>query len=103
MWADWQQEVKAKYGIELEITKPPGGTKGFSVVAKRWVSERTFSWGSGCRRLSKDYEGTVSSSEAMFWLSQARVLLRRQGGWSEEQREFVKNATCFTGNATTAI
>ena len=43
VWADgtyegaaWKQEVKDKYGIELEITKPPGGTKGFSVVAKRW-------------------------------------------------------------------
>ena len=86
VWADgtyggaaWQQEVKDKYGIELEITKPPAGTKGFQAVAKRWVSERTFSWGSGQRRLAKDYEASVSSSEAMFWLSQVRVLLRRQG------------------------
>ena len=101
--ADWQQEVKAKYGIELEITKPPEGTKGFSVVAKRWVSERTFSWGSGCRRLAKDYEATVASSEAMFWLSQVRVLLRRQGGWSEERRERVANATCFTKNPAIAV
>ena len=86
VWADgtyagaaWQQEVRDKYGIELAITKPPAGTKGFAAVAKRWVSERTFGWGNGSRRLAKDYEATVASSEAMFWLSQMRVLLRRQG------------------------
>lgn len=77
--AEWHAEVLAKHGIELEITKPPAGTKGFLAVAKRWVSERTFSWGINCRRLGKDYEGTVASSEAMFWASQMRVLLRRQG------------------------
>lgn len=54
-----------------------------SVVAKRWVSERTFSWGSGCRRLAKDYEATVASSETMFWVSQVRVLLRRLGASTE--------------------
>ena len=90
VWADgtyegaaWKQEVKDKYGIELEITKPPEGTKGFSVVAKRWVSERTFGWGNGNRRLAKDYEATVGSSEAMFWVSQVKVLLRRLGAEAE--------------------
>jgi transposase len=60
------------------MSRPPEGTKGFVAVAKRWVSERTFSWGVNCRRLGKDYEGTVASSEAMFWASQVRVLMKRQ-------------------------
>ena len=57
--------------------KLPAGMKGFLAVAKRWVSERTFSWGINCQRLGKDYERTVASSEAMFWASQIRVLIRR--------------------------
>ncbi|MGI8604875.1 MAG: transposase [Verrucomicrobiales bacterium] len=42
---------------------------GFAVLPKRWVVERTFAWGNGQRRLSKDYEKTTTSSEAMIHIS----------------------------------
>jgi putative transposase len=42
---------------------------GFAVLPKRWIVERTFAWGNGTRRLSKDYEKTIASSEAMLQIA----------------------------------
>lgn len=69
--------MRARYGIEVEIVVPPEGQKGFSVQARRWVSERTFSWLSPCRRLSLDYERLIENSEAWIWIALSRVLTRR--------------------------
>lgn len=74
----WRAEVKREYGIELEVTKRPEGSKGFSVIRKRWVVERSFGWGSQARRLVLDYEKTVESSAALYWWRMSRILLRRQ-------------------------
>jgi putative transposase len=46
-----------------------GIVDGFAVLPKRWIVERTFAWGNGQRRLSKDYEKTFASSEAMIQIS----------------------------------
>ena|ERR1041385_2718621 len=51
--------------------------KGFVVLARRWVVERTFSWFNHARRLSKDYEVLTSSSEAMIYIAMTRLMLRR--------------------------
>ncbi len=51
--------------------------RGFHVLPKRWIVERTFAWFNPYRRLSKDYEYYVSSSEAMIYLASIRLLLRR--------------------------
>ena len=51
--------------------------EGFSVVARRWVVERTFGWLSRNRRLSKDYERKVQTSEALIEVATVRLLLRR--------------------------
>ena len=64
-------------GWTLEVKRSPEGSKGFVVVPKRWVVERTFAWMGRNRRLSKDYEKTISSSEAMVKLSNIALLLRR--------------------------
>ena len=64
-------------GWTLEIKRPPEGTKGFSVIAKRWVVERTFAWMGRNRRLSKDYERYVLTSEATVKLANIALLLRR--------------------------
>lgn len=53
--------------------------KGFIVLPKRWVVERTFSWLGNSRRLSKDYEFLTQSSEAMIYLAMTRIMLRRLG------------------------
>ena len=51
--------------------------RGFQVVARRWVVERTFAWLGQCRRLSKDYEYLPESGEAMIYLAMTRLMLRR--------------------------
>ncbi len=52
-------------------------TSGFQVIPNRWKVERTFGWENFSRRLSKDYERTVSSAETMFIISYAHTLLKR--------------------------
>ncbi len=51
--------------------------KGFVVLPKRWVVERTFSWLGQSRRLSKDYEYLPQSNEAMIYIAMTRIMLRR--------------------------
>lgn len=68
---------KHRPGWTLEVKMPPGGSKGFVVVSKRWVVERTFAWMGRNRRLSKDYEKTTSSSEATVQLANIALMLRR--------------------------
>ncbi len=51
--------------------------KGFVVLPRRWVVERTFAWLTQCRRLSKDYEVLPSSSEAMIYVAMTRLMIRR--------------------------
>jgi putative transposase len=49
----------------------------FAVQPHRWIVERTFSWLGGWRRLSKDYEYQVESSEALIYAAMSHLMLRR--------------------------
>ena len=51
--------------------------KGFVVLPRRWVVERTFAWLTQCRRLSKDYEVLPASSEAMIYIAMTRLMISR--------------------------
>lgn len=51
--------------------------KGFVVLPKRWVVERTFAWLTQCRRLGKEYEVLTASSEAMIYIAMTRLMIRR--------------------------
>lgn len=51
--------------------------KGFVVLPKRWIVERTFAWLGRYRRLSKDYEHCVKSSEGMVYIASIHFLLKR--------------------------
>jgi putative transposase len=73
---DW---VKQACGWTLEIVKRDKGVKGFQVLPRRWVVERTFGWLGRYRRLSKDYEGLTETSEAMIYATMVRVMVRRLG------------------------
>ena len=69
--------VKDICGWRLEIVKRSDDVKGFKVVPKRWIVERTFAWLYRYRRLSKDYEYLVSSSENMIYIAMIQLMLRR--------------------------
>lgn len=51
--------------------------KGFQVLPRRWVVERTFSWIAQNRRMSKDYERLPESGEAFIYLAMSRLMARR--------------------------
>ncbi len=51
--------------------------KGFKVLPRRWVVERTFAWFGQYRRLSKDYEERTTASEAMIHLAMIQLMVRR--------------------------
>lgn len=83
IWADggyagkligWVQETCAWV---LEIVKRSDDVKGFKLLPRRWVVERTFGWLGRYRRLSKDYESLPESSEAMVYWAMTRLMVRR--------------------------
>jgi transposase len=61
----------------LEIIKRSDKAKGFEILPRRWVVERTFAWLGRCRRLAKDFEKSVASAEA--WITIAHIRLARYG------------------------
>ncbi|OGM90699.1 transposase [Candidatus Wolfebacteria bacterium RIFCSPHIGHO2_01_FULL_48_22] len=61
----------------LEIVKRSDDLKGFKVVPKRWIVERTFSWLYKYRRLSKDYEYHPDTSEVMIYIAMTHIMVRR--------------------------
>ncbi len=71
---DW---VKDKLQCVLEIVRRPDGQRGFQVLPKRWIVERTLGWFNRYRRLSKDYEQDPRMSEGMVYLASIRLMLRR--------------------------
>ena len=83
LWADggyagklieWVQEV---CGWVLHIVKRNDDVRGFVVLPRRWVVERTFGWMSQYRRLSKDYEFQTQTSEAMIHVAMIHLMLHR--------------------------
>jgi putative transposase len=61
----------------LSIVRRPEGQKGWVTLPIRWTVERTFAWLGNCRRLSKDRERTVKSSEAFVRISMIQLMLNR--------------------------
>jgi putative transposase len=61
----------------LQIIERSKDVKGFAVLPRRWVVERTFSWLGKYRRLSKDYESLTASSEAMIQLAMINLMIHR--------------------------
>jgi transposase len=61
----------------IEIVERPKGVKGFQLLPRRWVVERTLAWFGRCRRLSKDYEGTPATEVAWLLVAHMRLLTRR--------------------------
>jgi putative transposase len=71
----WAREW-AKEGVKVDWDKfmPP---RGFQVLPRRWVVERTIAWIDQNRRMSKDYERLAATSEAFIYVAMSRLMLRR--------------------------
>ena len=69
--------IEATLGIKIQPVLRPVAMKGFQVLPKRWIVERTFGWLNNDRRLSKDYERTEESAIAMIHIGQIRRMLNR--------------------------
>jgi transposase len=62
---------------KIEIVERPLGVKGFQLLPRRWVVERTFAWCGRCRRLAKDFEGSATTEAAWLLVAHLRLLTRR--------------------------
>ena len=81
IWADGAYEdiiawVKQQFGWTLEVVHRPPETRGFQILPRRWVVERTFGWLGRYRRLGRDYEHQTRSSEAMVYIASIHRMLR---------------------------
>lgn len=86
-------ELRERHQIEVEVVRHPANRKvgqwregqlslfdlfkGFAVLPKRWVIERTNAWNDRPRRMNKDHDRNLDVSTAWIWLTEARMLLRR--------------------------
>jgi putative transposase len=69
--------VARSSGLRLEIVKRTDDIKGFVVLPRRWVVERTFSWLGRNRRLAKDYENLANTLAAFVTLAAIQLAIRR--------------------------
>jgi putative transposase len=72
---DWMAERPVSY--EVEIVSRPVGQKGFVLLHRRWVAERSIAWWGRDRRNSKDYERRTASSESRIRISAVRLMINR--------------------------
>ena len=73
----------AKQKIELEVVKLPEAKRGFVLLPRRWVVERSFAWLARFRRLARDYERLASTLKGMHLAAFAVVMLARLANWPE--------------------
>jgi hypothetical protein len=67
-------------GWDLEVVEREPGRRGFSLQPRRWIVERSFAWLVRNRRLAKDYERRVQTSETLIEVAATRLVLRRLAG-----------------------
>ena len=95
VWADnayqgtLEDDIYKRLGWKIEIVRRRGGRvfvkdgqvpppkKGFQLLKRRWVVERTIGWLSRCRRLAKDVEATTESSVAWLYIAMTSIMLKR--------------------------
>ena len=66
----------AQEGIQLEVVKHHQAKRGFVLLPRRWVVERSFAWAARFRRLARDYERLASTLAGYHWLAYAMLMLR---------------------------
>ena len=76
-------EAAREQKIELAVVKLPEAKRGFVLLPRRWVGERSFAWLTRFRRLAKDYERLASTLRGMHLAAFAIVMLARLANWAE--------------------
>lgn len=74
---DKPEEAAAIHGISLVVVKLPEAKKGFVLLPRRWVVERSFAWATRFRRLAKDYERLPETVAGLHFLAFAILMLQR--------------------------
>jgi transposase len=76
----FQEATRKAYAtLNVEIVKRSDQARGFTVLPRRWVVERTFAWFGRCRRLARDWECLNRRARAFLLLASIRLMLRRLG------------------------
>ena len=78
---DRPAEAAQAEGIKLEVVKLPKAKRGFVLLPRRWVVERSFAWMARCRRLAKDYERLATTVAGLHFAAFACLLLTRLFNW----------------------
>ena len=72
-------EAGRAHGIALEVVKPPEAKRGFVLLPRRWVAERSFAWMARCRRLARDHERLPETLAGLHVVAFVLIMLRRAG------------------------
>ena len=70
-------EAAMQHGIKLEVVKHPMAKRGFLLLPKRWVVERSFAWAARFRRLARDYERLDTSLKGIHYIAFAAIMITR--------------------------
>lgn len=70
-------QAAQQHGIQLEVVKLPQAKRGFVLLPRRWVVERSFGWASRFRRLVRDYERLPETVAGLYFLAFACLFLKR--------------------------
>jgi transposase len=79
-WAD------RELGVRLEVVRRNDDVKGFQILPRRWVVERTLGWLTHCRRLCRDYERTIAHAEDFIKIAMIRLMAARLAGQQTRYR-----------------
>jgi putative transposase len=74
---DWVRSLRQHSRLNLEIVKRTDDVKGFKLLPRRWVVERTFGWLGRHRRFSRDYEYLPATSETIIYIAMIGLMIRR--------------------------
>lgn len=74
-FAAWVREQRPK--LEIEVIKRSADLRGYHILPKRWIAERTFAWLVQNRRLARDFEQSESSATGLIYVAMIRLILRR--------------------------
>jgi transposase len=67
----------AAHGIRLTVVRLPGAKRGFVLLPRRWVVERTYGWLGRFRRLARDYERLAATLAGWHWVAAGMLMLRK--------------------------